>query len=53
MSGRDGATKREFLDEWVRAVNQHGVFGEWDWDMSTNPDDVEGIIGKHRNHSTR
>ena len=22
-------TKREFLDEWVKAVNEHGGFGKW------------------------
>lgn len=37
-------TKREFLDEWVKAVNSHGGFGKWAWAVSTNPKDVEGII---------
>lgn len=39
-------TKREFLDEWVKAVNSHGGFGKWTWAVSTNPKDVEGIIGR-------
>lgn len=38
-------TKREFLDEWVRAVNSHGGFGRWVWAVSTNPADVVGILG--------
>ena len=37
-------TKRNFLDEWVKAVNQHGGFGTWKWAVSKNPADVEGII---------
>jgi type III restriction enzyme len=37
-------TKREFLDEWVRAVNEHGGFGKWQWAVSTNPADVAGIL---------
>lgn len=40
-------TKREFLDEWVRAVNKDGRFGKWEWDVSKRPDDIEGIILKH------
>lgn len=37
-------TKREFLDEWVRAVNAHGGFGEWKWAVSKHPGDVGGLI---------
>jgi type III restriction enzyme len=37
-------TKREFLDEWVRAVNQHRGFGNWQWSVSTHPSDVAGIL---------
>lgn len=37
-------TKREFLDEWVRAVNEHGGFGKWQWAVSTHPSDVSGIL---------
>jgi type III restriction enzyme len=32
VKGRESAkdqTKRRFMDEWVRAVNDHGGFGEW------------------------
>ncbi len=39
-------TKREFLDEWVRAVNNHSGFGKWIWDVSKNPKDIEGILEK-------
>jgi type III restriction enzyme len=40
-------TKREFLAEWVRAVNAHGGFGRWAWDVSRDPADIDGIIEKH------
>jgi type III restriction enzyme len=37
-------TKRAFLDEWCRAVNQHGGFGKWQWAVSFNPNDIDMII---------
>jgi type III restriction enzyme len=37
-------TKREFLSEWVRAVNDHGGFGKWRSAVSRNPADVKEII---------
>ncbi|MGO9865985.1 MAG: BPTD_3080 family restriction endonuclease [Terriglobales bacterium] len=37
-------TKREFLAEWVRAVNGHGGFGEWVADVSRHPKDVLEIL---------
>ncbi len=43
---RKDKTKRKFLDEWVQAVNTHGRFGKWTWDVSFNPADVDGIINK-------
>lgn len=36
--------KRDFLDEWVRAVNAHGGFGKWAWAVSRHPSDLEGIL---------
>lgn len=39
--------KRLFLAEWVAAVNAHGGFGRWRWDVSHNPGDVPGILAKH------
>jgi type III restriction enzyme len=39
-------TKRNFLDEWVRAVNAHSGFGKWQWAVSKDPADVAGIIEK-------
>ena len=40
-------TKCEFLDEWVCAVNAHGGFGRWSWDVSKQPGDIEDILAKH------
>ena len=48
--GQDTArdrTKRKFLAEWVEAVNQHGGFGRWSWDVSTAPGDIRDILARH------
>ncbi len=45
-SDRD-RTKRQFLDEWVNAVNAHGGFGRWRWDVSKAPSDLMDIILRH------
>jgi type III restriction enzyme len=37
-------TKREFLDEWVMAVNAHGGFGKWKWAVSTHPNDISELL---------
>ncbi len=39
-------TKRSFLEEWVKAVNQHGGFGKWACAVSTHPQDVAWILEK-------
>ncbi|MBI5855461.1 MAG: DEAD/DEAH box helicase family protein [Nitrospirae bacterium] len=44
---QENQTKREFLSEWIRAVNEHGDFGKWAWDVSRHPKDVSGILEKH------
>lgn len=40
-------TKREFLAEWIRAVNEHGGFGRWASDVSFHHKDVDGILDRH------
>jgi type III restriction enzyme len=40
-------TKRQFLTEWINAVNSHGGFGSWSWDVSFNPGDLKDILAKH------
>jgi type III restriction enzyme len=43
----ENRTKREFLAEWVRAVNADGGFKKWAWDVSFHIKDIEGILEKH------
>jgi type III restriction enzyme len=40
-------TKREFLAEWVAAVNEHGGFGRWASDVSFSPSDVVDVLARH------
>jgi len=47
QDSQQNKTKREFLDEWMRAVNQHGGFGRWAWDVSRDPADIRGLLQKH------
>ncbi len=42
-------TKRAYLDEWCRAINQHGGFGQWCWEVSFDPNDIQTLIAKHCN----
>ena len=48
--GRDSErdrTKWKYLAEWVEAVNAHGGFGCWRWDVALNPGDIHGILARH------
>ena len=40
-------TKRKYLAEWVEAVNAHGGFGRWRWDVALNPGEVHAILARH------
>ncbi len=33
-------TKREFLNDWCKAINNQKQFGEWVWEVSFNPNDL-------------
>jgi type III restriction enzyme len=44
QDSRQDKTKRSFLDEWVKAVNQQGGFGKWSWAVSYNPSDIPDIL---------
>jgi type III restriction enzyme len=44
---QESKTKREFLAEWIKAVNDHGGFGMWASDVSHTPPDLGGILRKH------
>jgi type III restriction enzyme len=47
QDNQEQRTKREFLDEWVRAVNGHGGFGRWAADVSFSPLNLLSILEKH------
>ena len=50
VKGKDSEqhrTKRDFLDRWVAAVNEHGGFGRWAWAVSRNPGDIHDILTKN------
>jgi type III restriction enzyme len=37
-------TKHAALKEWIEAVNNHGGFERWSWDVSYRPSDLEGKL---------
>lgn len=47
QDNQEQQTKREFLSEWVRAVNSHRGFGIWSSDVSRNPTDIHEILTRH------
>ena len=50
VKGKDdqqNKTKREYLDEWINAVNSDGRFGKWCWDVSFRTSDIRDILKKH------
>lgn len=50
VKGKDdqkNKTKRQYLDEWCRAVNAEGSFGKWEWDVSFRTSDIKDTIDKH------
>ena len=44
VDSQQNQTKREYLNEWINAVNNHGGFGKWHWNVSFHPSDIEGLI---------
>ncbi len=47
QDNQEQQTKREFLAEWIRAVNGHGGFGTWVSDVSRHPGDIHEILLRH------
>ena len=40
--------KRAALDQWVQAVNAHGGFGTWAWDVVVNSAaGMRDVVDKH------
>lgn len=44
QDNQEQQTKREFLAEWARAINQHRNFGVWTADVSHHPSDIHEIL---------
>ena len=44
QEARQDIEKRKALEEWVKAVNEHGEYGQWCCDMSRNVADVDEIV---------
>ncbi len=36
--------KRDYLDEWVQAVNAHGGFGRWRWAVVQHPGKIRDVL---------
>ncbi|MCX6819623.1 MAG: DEAD/DEAH box helicase family protein [Candidatus Aenigmarchaeota archaeon] len=50
VKGKDdqqNKTKRDYLNEWINAVNSDGRFGKWCWGVSFRTSDIKDIIKKH------
>jgi type III restriction enzyme len=46
LDNQQNKTKRQYLDEWIKAVNNDGRFGKWNWDVSFRPSDIKDILTK-------
>ncbi len=53
VDNQQNKTKREFLNEWVKAVNSHGGFGKWNWDVLFHPNDIEQKLKKYFENQNR
>jgi type III restriction enzyme len=51
QQGQQDGTKRDFLREWVEAVNTHGGFGIWSSDVSLSPADLPPLLKRHNSPS--
>ena len=40
-------TKHAYMKEWIEAVNRHGGFGHWSFDVSNTPSDIKDILARH------
>jgi len=47
IDNQQNKTKREYLDEWIKAVNSDGRFVQWCWDVSFRISDIKDILKKH------
>jgi len=47
LGQRSEPDQTPIFDEWTRAVNEHGGFGRWSWDVSLDPSDIKDILVRH------
>jgi type III restriction enzyme len=47
QEGEQERIKHNFLDEWVDAINVHGGFGRWCWDVANHPGEIRDILLRH------
>jgi type III restriction enzyme len=47
QQGQQDGIKRDFLREWVEAVNTHSGFGKWASDVSFSPAHLPSLLAKH------
>ena len=51
LDDQQNKTKRQYLKEWVDAVNADGRFGKWVWDVSFRTSDIKDKLKKHSEQS--
>ena len=44
QDSQENRSKRQFLNEWVKAENEHGGFGLWSADVVLKPKEVLGVL---------
>lgn len=44
--------KRNYLDEWIRAVNAHGGFGRWRYAVAKYPGEIRDILSRALSDAT-
>ena len=47
MESEQDRTKREFLKEWILAVNEQGGFGTWSADVAFRPGEIVDILKRN------
>ena len=39
--------KRQYLDEWIQAINAHGGFGHWQWAVVQQPGEIRDVLMRY------
>ncbi|WP_370089410.1 BPTD_3080 family restriction endonuclease [Ekhidna sp.] len=48
----ENRAKRDFLNLWVKAVNQNGQYGKWNWAVVFNSDEIRDILNTYKEFPT-